>query len=298
MDISIIIVTYNSLEYIKTCIDSILSSIGSIKYEIIIVDNSSENVSNKTKDYVRKLYGSKVTFIKNENNLGYGQGNNLGIKRSKSEHICIMNPDIILCDPNIFENALMQFKNNDRLGMLGYKQLGGHNLTFYIRQEFSIPILSAVIIKIANKLNYFNSKFMYLSGALFFTSRKSFEDIGLFDENIFLYNEESDITKRFHRKKYKIKYIRSIKYIHNINNRKIVAPETFKEIIKSALYYLNKYSFSPILYIRKGKMDILVRIFYYKLFKKKNYIENCKMKIELLNIELKKRLKNSQLSSN
>lgn len=263
--LSIIIVTYNSQHYIKKCLDSIFqyNDIGQ-DLEVIIVDNSSETVSLQMQTYLNQEYFNKVKFIKNNRNGGYGYGNNIGIKKAKGKYISIMNPDITMTQP-LFSDVIQQFNNNSNLGILGYKQYGGFNLSFYYRQEYYIAILTPILTKIFNRLNWFNEKFMFLSGAYFFAEKESFDKIGNFDENIFLYCEESDITKRFLKSGFLVKYDNSKSYIHEIDDRKEMSNSGFKHLLDSSLYYLGKFSFSQQKYLSKLKIELKFKKAIYKI---------------------------------
>lgn len=287
MTLSIIIVTYNSLDYIEECIDSILNNIGMVDLEIIVVDNSPIGIAEEMELFLMNNYFKDVRYIHNSENLGYGYGNNIGIRESNGEIICIMNPDIVISNPDLFKDALSQFSKDDRLGMLGYKQFGGHNLSFYFRQEYFIPIFSALMTKLSNKLNLFNSKFMFLSGAFFFTKRDVITVIGGFDESFFLYNEESDITKRLLLEGYSIRYINKISYIHNIGDRSESSLETFRISIDSAIKYLDKYKFNKRKYLTKIRFDLNVKYYLSKMMmnvhQANNYLSKIKFLSKLIN---------------
>ncbi len=263
--LSIIIVTYNSQHYIKKCLESIFqyNDIGQ-DLEVIIVDNSSEAVSLQMHTFLNQEYFNKVKFIKNNRNGGYGYGNNIGIKEAKGEYIAVMNPDITMTQ-SLFKDAINQFKEDNTIGMLGYKQYGGHNLSFYFRQEYNIPILTSILTKSCNRSNWFNKKYMFLSGAYFFAKKETFDKIGNFDENIFLYCEESDITNRLLKAGFLIKYDNSKSYIHEIDDRKEMSNSGFKHLLDSSLYYLDKFSFSKQKYLNKLIIELKFKNIIYKI---------------------------------
>lgn len=242
--ISIIIVTYNSKKYIDNCLKSLYeyNDIGD-ELEVIIVDNSPKDINNEMFSYIKETYKYPIKLIHNEKNGGYGQGNNIGIEAASGDIIAIMNPDIIHTE-SLFKQVISEFKNNNKLGMLGYKQLGGKEISFYIRQEFQKPIVTTLLTKLYNKINYFSKDRMYLSGAYFFTLKNNFKKIDLFDENIFLYCEESDITQRFLKNNFDIKYDYNKSYIHDIDGRDDTSINTLLWLLDSTKYYCNKYGFS------------------------------------------------------
>jgi len=286
--ISVVIVTYNSANLIQGCIDSIFefNDIEDELLEIIVVDNSTKEVSETMFRFLKDLYGNKIKLIWAGRNLGYGSGNNLGIRHSSGEIICIINPDVRLIEP-VFFNTCKEFKNNPNLGLIGYKQVGGKNISFLIKPEFYIPILNPFIIKIANKLHLFSPKYFYLSGAFMFLHKKKFEVIGMFDENIFLYREEPDISNRLKNKQYEIKYIPKIKYHHLIDNRNFLSENSFIHWVNSVSYYCDKYNLSKAKYFKKQIIEFNSKILYSQFNKKKkgNYIKLKKLlKIHYNNI--------------
>lgn len=280
--LSIIIVTYESIDYIKKCLDSVFlyNDIGDY-LEIIIVDNSSEKISLEMEKYLLREYKGKITFLKSEKNGGYGYGNNLGIKIAKGKYIAIMNPDITITEP-YFQDVIDQFESRTNLGMLGYRQIGGYDTSYYLRQEFYIPFFNTIVTKICNRFNYFNQKYMYLSGANFFTKKELFQKMGGFDEAIFLYCEESDITKRFLNAGLDIKYDKSKSYRHEIDERVEMSEVGFKFLLDSTAYYLIKFSFSRQKYFNGLKLELKFKKIFYRIWNKPNSFEAIDKQINQL----------------
>jgi len=281
--ISVIIVTYNSTDLIIDCINSIYkyNDIGSENIEVIVVDNSHEVESRKMFSLLKQTYGNKLSLIKNQKNLGYGYGNNIGIEHSTGDIICIMNPDVRLSEP-IFQKTLNKFENDGSLGLIGFKQKGGNNLSFYIKPEYHLSLFNSMAVKIFNKLNYFNSKFFFLSGALFFMDKCKFLDIKKFDNRIFLYSEESDISNRLINKGYTINYISKHKYIHLVNKRSLINSTTRHIMLQSAIYYLLKYKKNPNIFIKKKYIELIFKLFISKLLFKRDLSLNFKQSLAVL----------------
>ncbi|MFP7655865.1 glycosyltransferase family 2 protein [Chryseobacterium proteolyticum] len=160
--LSIIIVTYNSLKDILNCIEAIYdkSDIEDEFLEIIVVDNSSADVFETMKSMIELKYGNKVRIIHNYENKGYGQGNNIGIKYALSNIVCVINPDVLLQN-FVFSKILNSFKEDTRLAMIGGKQLGGINLSFWIRPEFELFIVTTPLCLLLNKLNLYFQRFFF-----------------------------------------------------------------------------------------------------------------------------------------
>jgi GT2 family glycosyltransferase len=247
MKLSIIIVTYKSNDIIKECLSSIYQHIklGNDEYEVIVVDNSSDSYKENLKKIIEKSPIEKIRFISSDENLGYGAGNNIGLRVANGKIACIMNPDIRLVEP-LFEYALSCFSLNENLALMGCKQIGGANLSYYLRPEKNLSFLNPLVIKIFNILNIYNNRYFYLSGALMFIDIKKFKEIDLFDEEIFLYFEEPDISNRFLSKGYDIRFCKAKKYCHRVllNERNNWNPYLFDNLFKSVKYYHNKYNFN------------------------------------------------------
>jgi len=108
MDLSTIIVNYNTEAYLEDCLRSILKFTKGIKYEIIVVDNNSTN--REIEAFPAEFPDTKFTFL-NENR-GFGYGNNYGFRNiSDSKYICLLNPDILLIDNSLLD--LFNFLENN-----------------------------------------------------------------------------------------------------------------------------------------------------------------------------------------
>lgn len=231
--VSVIIVTYNSSNDIYDCLDSLVKNndIGN-SLEVIIVDNNSEDREEMLE--IVKLFSNKnIHILFNNRNGGYGQGNNIGVETATSPVILIMNPDVRLFCP-IFKNALTHF-SDENMGILGMQQCEQKEV---IRQSF-LPLQPSIrgllLYKIYTWIHKYSPRYFCIHGACFFIRKKALEEIGKFDENIFLYNEEIDIHYRLLRQgKYSIKYENTLFYIHPMHSR----PETLKELQQRFITYM------------------------------------------------------------
>lgn len=200
--LSIIIVTYNSEKHIYDCLESIYkyNDIGEA-LEVIIVDNCSQEFL-KMQNKINNLYGHRIKILLNNSNGGYGQGNNIGINESSSPVTLIMNPDVRLIMP-IFSHVLSVFECKKDISLYGIKQLNasGNPAKSLGCITRTCPYFAEPLRYILSKLDIYCERFMYFNGSCFFINKSYFEEVGLFDENIFMYNEEEDI--HFRLRKYK-----------------------------------------------------------------------------------------------
>ena len=156
-------------------------------------------------------------------NGGYGQGNNVGIRMATAPVILIMNPDVRLLMP-IFKTATDAFLEDSRLAMYGMKQM----LTESIPSSNSFccaytvnGYLQTLLTSLCNRLGIYIPRYMHFSGSCFFIRKKMFEEVGLFDESVFMYGEEEDIHYRLWTSGYrKMVYNGTLKYIHLVKDRK------------------------------------------------------------------------------
>ncbi len=221
--VSIIIVTYNSEKDIFDCVRSIqeYADIPLSEIELIVVDNNSLEPDKMFME-LRNLWGDDIVLIKNSCNGGYGQGNNVGIRRASAPVILIMNPDVRLASP-FFKKPLMAFTNNEKLIMYGMKQW--YTPTMPSQSSFCCTqtlngYLRSCIEALSNRVEWYIPSLMYFSGSCFYVRKDKFEKIGLFDEDFFMYGEENDIHYKFKRQfGAHFHYDKSLRYLHLTSER-------------------------------------------------------------------------------
>lgn len=267
--LSVIIVTFNKVDIVRNCLNSIekYNDIGD-ELEVIIADNSTEETLAQT---IPKEF-PWVKFIKNENK-GFGAGNNRGFEISCGEYLLFLNPDTVLIEP-IFKFAIEKFENNTDLALFGVQLVKSNlkrNHSFFIMDQYGVYAL--IKSKIAFIFNKYHDGKMFISGADLFVRRESFEQAGRFDENIFMYKEEADLIKRIkmYSDAFQTKFYKEKKLIHLEGgtedavgfDRKIAVA---KRIMTADMYYCQKYkiSFNKVLRqrIRQARLK---KIIYYLL---------------------------------
>lgn len=215
--VSIIIVTYNSEKDIFDCVDSIKqhADIPKDDIELIIVDNCSREPQAMF-DKLKEQWGDDIKLIENDKNGGYGQGNNVGIRRATAPIILIMNPDVRLMEP-VLATAIQAFWNS-RTSMVGMKQMrtpkepstNSFSCTYMMN-----GYLYTLVTSVCNQCDWYIPSLMHFSGSCFFIRKSMFEEIGLFDESNFMYGEEDDIHYRIkERFGTHMKYMPKLHYIH------------------------------------------------------------------------------------
>ena len=191
--VSIIILNYNAGELLLNCIGSIKKSTYK-NLEIIVVDNISTDKSQET---CKEKYPD-IKLIQNNENFGYCEGNNIGIREAKGDYIIILNPDTIV-ESNWIE-ALISAYNKFGEGLYQPKHLSLNEKTVYMSAGNMLNIFGfGYAREKGNKdENQFNKieEIGYASGTCLFTSSAVLKKVGLFDPFIFLYHDDLDLGWR------------------------------------------------------------------------------------------------------
>lgn len=200
----------------QSCISSVLEVYDDKEnYEIIIVDNTSEEEVEKIKNTIQIYKDLNISVRFSGGNLGYGVGNNIGASIAKGEILCFLNPDTILIE-DIFSSSIAQFKNIEirTVGVQLVNEKRERELSFFfIRSYFTIFLTP--LVKFLNSIQLIIPN-MVTSGACLFTRREDFLKVGGFDNKSFLYNEESFLARKYkqHFKKVNFKFLKGKKLIH------------------------------------------------------------------------------------
>ena len=226
MDLSIIIVTYNSGKFIRNCIESILSDENIYKKEIILVDNDSSDLTIS----IAESYNSSIHLIRNTKNSGYAAGNNIGIRYSKGRNVLILNPDIVL-GPDFITKSLEFLESNQNIGIIGPKLLYPDNqIQESCRKFFSIRTIimrRSIFGKLFPQSKYLKEHLMsdwdhnsirdvdWVLGACILMRREAIEKLGYFDEGYRLYFEDVDLCYRMHKSGLRVVYNPNVICIHH-----------------------------------------------------------------------------------
>lgn len=265
--ISIIIVAYKSQNILLRCLNSIAeyNDIGDL-LEVIVVDNSPEN--ERVADTVKRSNLPGVLYYPADNK-GFGAGNNVGARVAQGEILAFMNPDIILIEP-IFSQILKAFENK-KVALMGGKLLYEDlksGFSFYY--DYKTSIIKKWTLKLWNRLDRFDDNNMFIAGADLIVRRNVFFDAGMFDENIFMYYEEADLTRRIRKlnRGYAVMFCPDIRMIHL---EKGSTPSTIGPIkyeMDSAIYYGRKYGLDSNKKIRFEYRYYKIKYYVYKLMNK------------------------------
>lgn len=196
--LSIIIVSYKSKEHLKVLLPSIFASTKKYSYEVIVVDNDSQDGTAESVSSLLPMIPN-LKLINNQNN-GFSAGNNLGIKKSSGKYILLLNPDMQV-RPDTFEVMLDMMENRPNVGISGCKLIKADGkLDLACRRRFPNPWNSFKRLFLLNKKDYNYSNINEdqemevdsVVGAFLLIRKSVIDKIGLLDEKFFMYGEDLD----------------------------------------------------------------------------------------------------------
>ena len=218
MTLSIIIVNYNGIKFLKECLDSINLHCSSFDYEIIIWDNNSQDES---VSFLQKQYGDDIKLIISKQNLGFSGGNNGAGNLATGEYVLLLNNDTkLLLNPL---KAVYNL-NHKTFGALSYKMLGKNGEYRFSAGRFPNPLrlfkLSLLFEKRGGfKTGEFKSnkplEVDWIEGSFLLTKLSTWRKLGGLDEDYFMYAEDIDLCRRIRNNGLKIYYVPENGYIHH-----------------------------------------------------------------------------------
>ncbi|CAG7647703.1 N-acetylglucosaminyl-diphospho-decaprenol L-rhamnosyltransferase [Paenibacillus solanacearum] len=226
MDLSIIVVNYNTRELTLNCLESIFDSETCFKYEVVLVDNHSTDSS---VDAILNQYPD-IKLICNHVNLGYSKANNQGICMAQGRYILLLNSDTIV-QRYTLETMIRFMDHNLSVGAAGCKIiLPDGSLDRACRRGFPTPSASFYyafgISKLFPSISRFNQYQLShldpdkdypvdcLVGAFMMVRRKVIEQVGLLDEEFFMYGEDIDWCYRIKQARWGIYYYPYTHIVH------------------------------------------------------------------------------------
>jgi len=277
--LSIIILTYNSENDIKDCLDSLLKNFNSEKAEIIIWDNNSKD---KTRDILKNYESfSFIKIIYQDKNIGFALGNNEASKYTNAKYILLLNSDTI-SDFKVYEELIEYMENNKNIGVIGPKcvdELGvtqesfGYEFSIF-KEIFGKIFMSLYLEKIPiirfikNKILYKNkpTEVDWVSGACVLIKKDLWDKIRGLDPNFFFSNGDMiDFCYQIRKLGHQCIYYPLVSIIHK--GSRIVTKDLKTRILGlkngylGSLYFLQKHKKS-IFYIYLTKIVyILISLF-------------------------------------
>jgi GT2 family glycosyltransferase len=219
-------VSFNSLDYLKDCIDSIYSFPPDTSYDLIIADNASTDGTS------RFIAGDHpgIILISNKENIGFAAANNQAIKTTDSKYILLINSDCEVYKDSI-DKLIDYMDKNPRVAAAGPKIINSDGSVQYSCRSFPSFFSAAahsVLVHIYPN-NPVSRKYMmtgirrdrpvsvdWVSGSCMMIRRKALEETGLLDEKYFMYVEDLDICYRIWKKGWEVHYVPDSEVLHHI----------------------------------------------------------------------------------
>jgi len=263
-DISIIIVTYNSNDYIEACLRSIARELQPYHYEVIVVDNASQ----QPLPAIESIY-NHVQVIQNPINAGFARANNTGMRHASGKILWLLNPDTVLL-PGCVPAALHCLQRSPQVGIVGTRLLNADqtiqnsllaspNVFIEALRIFFLPgLLKLLLDRCAGVKGWMRKRriagffsaetieqpveVQQMLGASLLLKREMVQAIGMFNEQFFMYMEEADLCVRARRAGWKMLYCPSSLVTHYGGHATWNEAETLSvERIKSNLLFFALY---------------------------------------------------------
>ncbi len=200
MDISVILVSYNTVEMTKVALSHLYSSLHDLEMEVIIVDNASRDQSAKV---LRNEY-PQITLLENNKNVGFGRANNQALPYIKSRYVLLLNTDAFV-ESDTISKTVQYMDVNQRCGILGVKLLGRDGILQPSCRFFPTPwniFLNRTGMdrifkhtKMVDDMSWDHASIRdcdWVPGCYYLIRKEVIDQVGLFDPRYFLYFEELD----------------------------------------------------------------------------------------------------------
>jgi GT2 family glycosyltransferase len=241
VDLSVVIVSYNSAHWLRPCISSVYEHAGTAALEVTVVDNCSTDGS----AHLVAQEFPEARLVRSENR-GFAHANNRGFQSSSAPFVLFLNPDTVVQD-GTFGRLLAIMRERPRLGMLGCRQYDPDGLIFptirrfptVTRQLFEalgaerFPLRARWMGERELNLSSYEHEVAcdWVSGSFMLTRRDALLECGLMDERYFLYCEEPDLCVRLRRANWEVRYVPDMTIVHyfwkNSINQRLVAQEAY-----------------------------------------------------------------------
>ena len=199
MKLSIVIVSYNVCAYLEQCLQSVQKALDGIDGEVFVVDNHSDDDS---VEVVRSRY-PWVRLIANRENLGFARANNIAISQSVAEYVLLLNPDTVV-EPDTLRQVLQFMDEHPKAGGAGV-MMHQEDGTRAPESRRALPTPWVACLKMLGfTKRYYMSHLSWdeparievISGAFCLLRRKALDEVGLLDEDFFMYGEDIDLSYR------------------------------------------------------------------------------------------------------
>ncbi|KPJ66652.1 MAG: hypothetical protein AMJ43_07425 [Coxiella sp. DG_40] len=225
MDVSIIIVNWNTRDILKDCLNSVYEQTQGIKFEVIVIDNHSTDGS---AEMIKNKF-PQVRLIENSANRGFAAANNQGITKAKGRYVLLLNSDTIVLD-NAIAKIVSFADNKPDVAVVGCRVLNPDRTVqqtcFMFPSVLNMVLSSSYLYKLFPGSKFFGRERMnwwmrddirevdVVTGCFMLVRRAAIEQVGLMDECFFMYCEEADWCYRFFKSGWKMMFTPDAEIIH------------------------------------------------------------------------------------
>jgi GT2 family glycosyltransferase len=253
MDISIIIVSYNTAALTLRCLASLQKADGLTK-EIFVVDNASTDQSVEA----MRMQFPAINLTVNKDNRGFGAANNQALKECRGRYVIFLNPDTTI-KPDTLQNALVFMDANQSIGLAGAKIL---NPDGTLQESVSYRYPGEKFA--SGETAHLTGDIACVLGAFMIARKSLLDELHGFDEDFFLYGEDQDMAWRIREKGFSIGYIKNAEVFHWGGQSETGTPPAalFEKKLKAEyLFYAKHYKPKTITRIKKAeKLKAIFRL--------------------------------------
>jgi GT2 family glycosyltransferase len=263
MDVSIIIVNWNTKKLLKDCLTSIYEQTLNIDFEVIVVDNCSTDDSTKM---VRAEF-PKAILMENETNRGFAAANNQAIATAKGRYILLLNSDTVILD-NAIEKTISFADAHPNAGAFGCRVLNPDRTVqttcFMFPSILNMLLSSTYLYKLFPGSKFFGREQMtwwnrndirevdVVTGCFILVRREAIDQIGILDERFFMYGEETDWCYRMKKNGWKILFTPVGQIIHFGGQSSAKTPVTMIiQLRLSILKFIKKHYGRPSIFLAR-----------------------------------------------
>jgi GT2 family glycosyltransferase len=295
VDLSIIIVNWNTRDLLSRCLKAVYSNLGKLDAEVLVVDNAS---SDDSIEYIQREY-PQVRIFQNEDNIGFSRANNRGIAEARGRYYLLLNTDTFV-HPNALETLVRFMDEHPEAGAGGcrlYYEDGSLQRSCTSFPTLSTELWQALWLdRIFPESKIFGKYWMTywdfndvrevdsIIGACMMLRRETINEVGAFDESYFMYSEEVDLCYRMKKAGWKVLFTpkATATHIWGGTSKRIQEETTFLRLYRSRMKFFRKHYGRPAafgfkLVLTVGSfMRVAGGIAYFLLRKNRNTLKNTR----------------------
>jgi GT2 family glycosyltransferase len=279
LDVSIIIVNWNTRDILRSCLRSVYEQTQDISSEVIVIDNASTDGSSTM---IKKEF-PQVILMENSENCGFAAANNQGIEIAQGRYLLLLNSDTIILDGAIQKTTAFADQHPEA-AVVGCRVLNpDHSLQmtcFMYPGLLNLMLSSTYLYKLFPRSRFFGRERMswwdrndirevdVVTGCFMLVRKEAIRQVGVMDESFFVYGEETDWCYRFKKAGWKNLFYPNARIVHlgGASSGK-VRPEMIIQLRTSILYFIRKHRSALVFQLSKLFMAIwlLVRVPYWAI---------------------------------